>query len=108
MWAASAAAGLIDASDEAITARTLAVIERIFPEVAGAIEFVHITRWREALPLTQIGGYTGMGAFAARGTTAQSPVHFVGDYVSGTGQNAAVAGGQRVARRLLRQAGATV
>jgi oxygen-dependent protoporphyrinogen oxidase len=55
------------------------------------------------------GGYTidtGASALSSSYNASLALVAEVGlNYISGTGQNAAVAGGQRVARRLLRREG---
>jgi oxygen-dependent protoporphyrinogen oxidase len=100
-WEARAAARMLAAPDEAIVARTLQTVERVFPEVGGAIDFTHVTRWPRALPHTRIGAYRAIGEFNAR-LDDEARIQFAADYMSAAGQHTAVAFGTRAAANLIR------
>ena len=101
-WSANSSARWFEQADEAIVARTLKTIEKVFPELAGQVDFTHVTRWRHALPCTKTGAYGLIAAFNA-GLDPASRIQFAGDYMSGAGQNTAVEFGNRAAAALLNQ-----
>jgi oxygen-dependent protoporphyrinogen oxidase len=105
-WETDAAERMMDASDEAIIEHTLQTILRLYPELAGTVDFAHVTRWRQALPLTSLGGYRKIGDFNAA-LDPSAPIQFAADYMSAPGQNTAVALGNRAAENLRRR-GATL
>jgi protoporphyrinogen/coproporphyrinogen III oxidase len=98
-WESNASRAMFDATDEAITQRTLSTVLRVFPELAGQIEFTHVTRWARALPHTRIGAYKLIGEFNAAIDPA-SRIQFAADYMSAAGQHTAVAFGSRAAETL--------
>ena len=61
----------------------------------------YVRRWSPALPHTMRGVYRAIGEFAA-GLDATSPIQYAGDWLSQTGQNTAVAWGERAAENLQR------
>jgi oxygen-dependent protoporphyrinogen oxidase len=98
-WEARASRAAFDAPDEELSARTLASVMRVFPELAGQVAFTHVTRWSAALPHTQIGSYKLIGELNAR-IDPQSRIQFAADYMSAAGQNTAVEFGTRAATTL--------
>ncbi len=103
-WEALASAEWFERSDENIGQRTLQTVLNVFPELAGQIEFVHVTRWSHALPHTRVGSYRHIGDFNAQ-IDPSSRLQFAGDYLSAAGQNTAVEFGHRAAANLLRHHG---
>ncbi|XAY07384.1 hypothetical protein DSM112329_04265 [Paraconexibacter sp. AEG42_29] len=95
-WETDAATAMFGATDEAIVGRTLETVFRVFPELAGTVDFVEVTRWTRALPKTSIGSYKQIGEFMA-GVDRSSRVQFAADYMSAAGQNTAVEFGTRAA-----------
>ena len=100
LWETGASERMIDAPDEALVERTLATVFEVFPELRGAVDFTHVTRWRRALPFTRIGAYRNIGRLNAAMDPA-SPVQYAADFMSAAGQNTAVEFGNRAARNLL-------
>lgn len=100
-WEADAAARMMDASDERITAVSLESVLRVFPELVNQIEFSHVTRWRRALPCTGVGSYGLIGAFNAA-LDPRSPIQYASDFMSSAGQNSVVALGNKAAENLAR------
>jgi oxygen-dependent protoporphyrinogen oxidase len=100
-WEAEASAAWSDRSDEEIGTRTLATIAKVFPELAGQIDFLHVTRWAQALPYSRVGAYQQIGDFNA-GLNVSSPLQFASDYMSAAGQNTAVEFGNKAAANLLK------
>jgi len=82
---------MIDASDEALVDRTVAL--------------THVTRWGRALPFTRIGTYRNIGRLNAALNPA-SPIQYAADFMSAAGQNTAVEFGNRAAHNLI-ELGAT-
>lgn len=99
-WEMTAAARMMDRSDEEIIAHSLESVHRVFPELRGQLAFAHVTRWRSALPFTCVGAYRLIGNFNDAVDT-RSPIQFAADYMSGAGQNTAVELGSRAARNIL-------
>ena len=99
-WEAEASRANINASDDELIEKTIAEVVRLFPELAGAIDMTHVARWQRALPLTGPGSYQKIAALNAS-LDASSRIQYAGDYLSGAGQNTAVAMGQRAAKNLL-------
>jgi oxygen-dependent protoporphyrinogen oxidase len=100
-WEADASALWMDEPDQVIGKHTVTSLVRIFPELRGAVEFAHVTRWRQALPLTEPGIYRRIGEFNASLDRADR-IQFAGDYMSSAGQNSAVAIGGKAARNLIK------
>jgi oxygen-dependent protoporphyrinogen oxidase len=97
-WEMSAAAAWYDRSDEEIVARTLETLERVFGDLR--VELTYVRRWPVALPHTRPGVYRAIAEFTG-GLDAGAPIQFAGDWLSQTGQNTAVAWGERAARNLV-------
>lgn len=97
-WEMSAAAEWFDATDDAIVERSVQTLRRVFPDV-GEVDFTYVRRWPIALPHTRRGVYRAIGEFVA-GIDESDRIQFAGDYLSQTGQNTAVAWGERAAARL--------
>jgi oxygen-dependent protoporphyrinogen oxidase len=98
-WETDASRRMMDASDEEIVERTLSTIYRLYPDLRGAMDFSHVTRWVKALPHTGIGAYRHIGEFNAQ-LRADARIQFAADYMSAAGQNTAVAFGDRAAQNL--------
>lgn len=88
-------------SDEEIVERSLQTVYKLFPELRGTVDFTNVRRWPLAVPHTRRGVYKAIGEFAA-GLDPDSRIQFTGDYLSQTGQNAAVAWGNRASGNLAR------
>lgn len=101
-WEMSSARAWYDAPDEELVGRSLRTLERVFPEVAGTVDMTFVRRWPIGLPHTRPGVYRAIGDLAGAIDDA-APVQFAGDYLSQTGQNTAVAWGQRAAANLVAQ-----
>jgi len=99
-WEMSASAAWIDRSDAEIVERSLQAVFKLFPELRGTVDFTYVRRWPLALPHTQRGVYRAIGEFAA-GLDPTARIQFAGDYLSQTGQNTAVAWGNRAAGNLV-------
>jgi protoporphyrinogen oxidase len=103
-WEMSAAAAWMHRSDEQLVERSLLTVFRIFPELRGTVDFSYVRRWPLALPHTRDGVYRALGDFTSHLDEA-SRIQFAGDYLSQTGQNTAVAWGNRAAANLARHHG---
>ncbi|BBX00057.1 hypothetical protein BST36_23505 [Mycolicibacterium moriokaense] len=103
LWEAGASERSIDAPDDALVERTLATVFEVFPELRGTVDFTHVTRWRQALPLTRIGAYQEIGRLDAA-LDRRSLVQYAADFMSAAGQNTAVEFGGRAASNLIAQA----
>ena len=98
-WEMSAAAAWMQRSDDEVVARSLQTVLRLFPELQGTVDFTYVRRWPLALPQTRVGVYQRIAEFTSNIDPA-SRVQFAGDYLSQTGQNTAVAWGNRAAANL--------
>lgn len=98
-WEMSASAAWMERSDEELVERSLQTVFRLFPTLRGTVDFTYVRRWRLALPHTRDGVYQAIGEFAS-GLDPGSRTQFAGDYLSQTGQNTAVAWGNRAAANL--------
>jgi oxygen-dependent protoporphyrinogen oxidase len=101
-WEMSVAARWYDRSDEEIVARTLETLGRVLGNLG--VELTYVRRWPLALPHTKPGVYRAIAEFT-EGLDAGAPIQFAGDWLSQTGQNTAVAWGERAARNLVARAG---
>jgi oxygen-dependent protoporphyrinogen oxidase len=97
-WEMSAADAWFDRPDEEIVARSLQTLTGLVGDLG--VELTYVRRWSPALPHTKPGVYRAIGDFAA-GIDARSPIQYAGDWLSQTGQNTAVAWGQRAAANLI-------
>ncbi|MCV7102831.1 protoporphyrinogen/coproporphyrinogen oxidase [Mycobacterium palustre] len=104
-WEMSAAAAWMQRSDEELVARSLQTVLRLFPELRDTVDFTYVRRWPVALPQTRVGVYQRIAEFTS-GIDPTSRVQFAGDYLSQTGQNTAVAWGNRAAANLNKHHGA--
>jgi protoporphyrinogen/coproporphyrinogen III oxidase len=95
----SAAAAWMQRSDDALIARSLQTVLRLFPELQGTVDFTYVRRWPMALPQTRVGVYQRIAEFTSS-IDPRSRIQFAGDYLSQTGQNTAVAWGNRAAANL--------
>ncbi|HEY1968660.1 MAG TPA: NAD(P)/FAD-dependent oxidoreductase [Pseudonocardia sp.] len=89
------------AADDQVVEIALRTLCRLWPELAGSVDFSHVHRWAQALPHTQVGTYQKIAEFTAA-LDPDSRVQFAADYMSATGQNTAVALGGRAAANLRR------
>ncbi len=96
-WELSAADAWFDRPDEEIVARSLRTLTGLVGDLG--VELTYVRRWSPALPHTRPGVYRAIGEFAA-GIDAASSIQYAGDWLSQTGQNTAVAWGQRAAANL--------
>jgi protoporphyrinogen oxidase len=103
-WEMSAAAAWMHRSDDELIARSLQTVLRLFPELRGTVDFTYVRRWPVALPQTSVGVYQRIAEFTSSIDPA-SRIQFAGDYLSQTGQNTAVAWGNRAAANLHRHHG---
>jgi oxygen-dependent protoporphyrinogen oxidase len=97
-WEMSAADAWFDRSDDDIVERSLKTLTGLVGNLG--VELTYVRRWSPALPHTKPGTYRAIGDFAAR-IDARSPIQYAGDWLSQTGQNTAVAWGQRAAANLI-------
>jgi oxygen-dependent protoporphyrinogen oxidase len=98
-WETDASARWFDRSDADIVAHTEQSVRRALGDV-GALEFTHVTRWKRALPLTEVGIYQLIGGFNAA-VDPHDRIQFAGDYLSAAGQHTAIEFGTKAANRLL-------
>lgn len=103
-WEMSAAAAWMHRSDDELIARSLQTVLRLFPELRGTVDFTYVRRWPVALPQTSVGVYQRIAEFTSN-IDPTSRIQFAGDYLSQTGQNTAVAWGNRAAANLHRHHG---
>ncbi len=103
-WEMSAAAAWMGRTDEELLARSLQTVLRLFPELRDAIDFTYVRRWPVALPQTRVGVYQRIAEFTSS-IDPTSRIQSAGDYLSQTGQNTAVAWGNRAAANLYRHHG---
>ena len=103
-WEMSAAAAWMPRSDDELIARSLQTVLRLFPELRCTVDFTYVRRWPVALPQTRVGVYQRIAEFTSNLDPA-SRIQFAGDYLSQTGQNTAVAWGNRAAANLQRHHG---
>jgi oxygen-dependent protoporphyrinogen oxidase len=103
-WESSAAAKMMERTDEEIVARSMQTVLKLFPETRDQVLFTHVTRWRQALPLTNVGVYQRIGDFNAN-LDPTSNIQFASDYMSAAGQHTAVELGTRAAQRLIAHRG---
>ena len=103
-WEMSASAAWMERSDAEIVERSLQAVFKLFPELRGCVDFSYVRRWPLALPHTRRGVYRAIGDFAAS-LDAGSRIQYAGDWLSQTGQNTAVAWGNRAAANLLAHQG---
>lgn len=87
-------------ADDALARETATTVERILPELAGALEMTHVTRWPEGLTNPCPGIYRAMHQ-VNRSHDPKARVQLTGDYHSTAGQNSAVAWGNNTARGLI-------
>ena len=87
--------------DAALVAQTAAVVERVLPELAGALDMSQVSRWSPGLSNPVQGVYQAMQVLN-RSVDPRERVQLVGDYRSTAGQNSAVAWGNNIARDLIR------
>jgi protoporphyrinogen/coproporphyrinogen III oxidase len=99
-WETDASTRWLERSDDEIGDQTLASVYRVFPELEGQVDLVHVTRWTHALPWTRIGSYQRIGEFNAA-LDPRARVQFAGDYMSAAGQHTAVEFGTKAARNLI-------
>jgi len=90
-------------ADDALLATSAAYLETLFPELKGARDFGHVTRWPLAIPNPAPGIYREVHAMKSR-LDPSDPVQLAGDYFTCVGQNSAVYYGRMAAERLLAQA----
>jgi oxygen-dependent protoporphyrinogen oxidase len=97
-WEMSAADDWYDRSDDEIVERSLQTLTGLVGDLG--VELTYVRRWSPALPHTKPGVYRAIGDFAAS-IDPRSPIQYAGDWLSQTGQNTAVAWGQRAAANLV-------
>jgi protoporphyrinogen oxidase len=103
-WEMSAATAWMQRSDDELVERSLQTVFRLFPELRGTVDFTYVRRWPLALPQTRVGVYRRIAEFTSN-IDPTSRIQFAGDYLSQTGQNTAVAWGNRAATNLHRHHG---
>lgn len=106
-WEMSAAAAWMQRSDDELIARSLQTVLRLFPELRDTVDFTYVRRWPVALPQTRVGVYQQIAEFTSH-IDPTSRIQFAGDYLSQTGQNTAVAWGNRAAANLQEHHGHSV
>ena len=99
-WEMDASARRFDEPDETLVAHAVTVLTKLFPEIAGTVDFTHVRRWPLALPHTKTGTFAKISAFNA-GLDPADPIQFVGDWLSEAGQNSAMAVGNRAAANIV-------
>src|SRR6202012_2821640 len=91
-------------SDEELIARSMETVLRLSRELRGTVVFPYVRRWPVALPETRVGVYQRIAEFTSNIDPA-SRIQFAGDYLSQTGQDTAVAWGNRAAANLQKHHG---
>ena len=100
LWETGVSGRMIDEPDDVLVDHTLQTVYEVFPELRGAVDYTHVTRWRRALPLTRIGTYKEIGRLNTV-IDPNSPIQYAADFMSAAGQNTAVEFGNRAARNLI-------
>jgi len=90
----------LDADDVALRNKATAVLERVFPDTAGTVEFVHIVRWPTAIAVFPKGRLREMAALERRLACWDTPVDLAGDWLDGVASESAVQTGLRAADRM--------
>lgn len=98
-WEMSAATAWMQRTDDELVERSLQTVLRLFPELRDTVDFTYVRRWPVALPQTRVGVYRQIATFTSN-LDPKSRIQFAGDYLSQTGQNTAVAWGNRAAANL--------
>lgn len=89
------------ARDDAIVREAQAQVLPLVPEV-GDLRAAHVQRWSHSAAISNVGDCAAAADFEADVDPA-SPIQFTGDYQVQASMNVAVAGANRVARRLVEQ-----
>lgn len=89
---------LADQPDDVVTRNVVDAAERIFPGVAGDVEFSRVTRWDTTVVFARPGFLRELGAF--RKHRPHGRIHLAGDYFSSSNLNTASLAGERAGREL--------
>jgi protoporphyrinogen/coproporphyrinogen III oxidase len=88
-------------SDDYLVGVGCRLLEKMFPELRGALDMSHVKRWPMAVPNPETGIYAKVAAMKAR-INPNDCIQFAGDYFTCTGQNSAIHWGKKAAENLLR------
>lgn len=86
-------------SDDLVIAEATALVDRVFPGVAGGAEFAVLDRWAPSIPVSRTGIHR-LGAELHRLSDPHDRVQLAGDFASIATVNACVVSGEAAARRL--------
>ena len=88
-------------SDEQLVAEGCEYVEQLFPELKGALDMQHVSRWPRAVPKPAPGIYKRMHQLRQKQDAAKSDrVQYAGDYLSCVGQNTAIVYGEKAAQTI--------
>jgi oxygen-dependent protoporphyrinogen oxidase len=85
-----------------LTALTSGFVQEMFPELRGALDMTHVTRWPLAIPNPAPGIYKQVHAMKSR-IDPNDRIQYAGDYFTCVGQNSAIYYGRLAAENLIRQ-----
>lgn len=98
----------LEAADEVVEKALLDAFEGVVPGTAKQVEFTTLRRYREAVPLFDVGRYRGLQrlrAIEADRRAAGRRLYYAGDYTTDPTLEGAVVSGQRAADALLADLG---
>lgn len=92
--------GYQEMDDATLRRAAIRIVERTFPETAGASRFVHVIRWESGIARFAPGRMSEMVALRRRLVTWDAPFEFCGDYWDGIASESALRTGEQAADRL--------
>jgi oxygen-dependent protoporphyrinogen oxidase len=92
--------GSADIGDDEAIRMTAEFVERLFPEIRGTCDMMHVTRLKLGVPHPEPGMYKTLHQARLR-FDSRDRVQFAGDYLSTIGMNSAVHYGRRAAANLV-------
>ncbi|MCA6362886.1 MAG: FAD-dependent oxidoreductase [Bacteroidetes bacterium] len=90
-------------SDEALQEKAQSLLNRHFPDCAGAVEGMHIVRWTEGIARFPVGRLQQMAALRKRMQQWDLPLQLCGDYLDGIATESALATGVGAGEVLVRK-----
>lgn len=101
MLSGTAAEEMMESSNELILDRVLPEVEKYFPGISKAKRFVHIVRWRDAIPKSAVGRAHALAEYR-RDWRPSRRVVLAGDYISMPWADGAAETGLWAAEQILR------
>jgi oxygen-dependent protoporphyrinogen oxidase len=91
---------VMDEGEEGLRCRAVEAVEHLFPEVRGAVLFVHLIHWDAGTGFFPVGRLRQMIEVRRRLAEWQAPVELAGDYLDGVASEGALCSGEQAADRL--------